>query len=96
MRSERLAAQTAMVGLEEQSRDVGGASDADRRGQTLVNGAFSSRGTLAGRFSDNEERQVYRYLCAGLFAVVRNPYAYRLVELTPEGGACSLSSSTCC
>jgi hypothetical protein len=54
--SERLAVQTAMVGLEEQSRDVGGASDADRRGQTLVNGAFSSRGTLAGRFSDYEDR----------------------------------------
>jgi hypothetical protein len=79
-----MAVRTAMVVLEERLRDVGGISDTGRRGQALVNDVLSSRDTLAGRFSDDQVRQGYRDLYAGVFAIVRSPYAHRLVDPAPE------------
>ncbi len=80
------AVRTALVVLEQRLRDVGGISDMGRSGQGLVNDVFSARGTMAGAFSEEQEREGYRNLYAGIFSVVRNRYAHRLVDPTPEDG----------
>jgi hypothetical protein len=81
-----MAVRTAMVVLEERLRDVGGISDERRTGQALVNDVLSGKGTLAGGFSNDPERQGYRDLYAGVVGVFRNRYAHRLVDPMPEDG----------
>ena len=81
-----IAVRTAMVVLEERLRDVGGISNTGRIGQALVNDVFSGKGTLAGEFSTDPERQGYRDLYAGVVGAFRNRYAHRLVDPTPEDG----------
>jgi hypothetical protein len=80
------AVRTAGVVLEERLRDVGGITDSARTGRDLVNDVYSNRGTLAGKFPQDSERQGYRDLYAGLVGALRNPYAHRLIDPTPEDG----------
>jgi len=80
------ALRTAGVILEERLRDVGGITDSARSGRDLVNDLFKKGGTLAGKFPQDSERQGYRDLYAGLVGVLRNPYAHRLIDPTPEAG----------
>ena len=80
------AVRTVGVVLEERLRDVGGITDSARIGRDLVNDVFGNRGTLAGKFPQDSERQGYRDLYAGLVGTLRNPYAHRLIDPTPEDG----------
>lgn len=78
---------TASVVLEERLRDVGQIVDSSLVGKTLVNNVFGDKGTLAGKFSEDSERQSYRDLYSGVVGLVRNPSAHRLIDPNPsEGG----------
>lgn len=80
------AVRTAAVVLEIRLRGVGGIADSHRHGRDLVNDVFGNRGTLAGKFPVDSERQGYRDLYAGIVGALRNPYAHRLIDPTPEDG----------
>lgn len=77
---------TAGVILEERLRNVGGITDASRIGRDLVNDVFGKTGSLAGKFPTDSEREGYRDMYAGIVGIVRNPYAHRLMDPTPEDG----------
>jgi hypothetical protein len=84
------AVRTEGVILEERLRDVGGITDQSRVGRALVNDVFGQSGTLAGEFAQDSERQGYRDLYAGVVGALRNPYAHRLIDPTPEDGGASI------
>lgn len=72
--------------LEERIRRAAGIADPGRTGRDLVNDVFGGKGTLAGRFESESERNGYRDLYTGVVGVFRNRYAHRLVDPTPEDG----------
>lgn len=80
------AARVALVILEERIRRVAGITDPNRTGSALVNDVFGGKGKLTDRFESESERNGYRDLYAGVFAVFRNRYAHRLVDPSPEDG----------
>ena len=84
------AVRTAVVVLEERLRDVGGIGDENLIGRNLVNKIFNDKGTLAGEFNHRSEQQSYRELYGGTVGVLRNRYAHRLVDPTPEDGGASI------
>jgi len=80
------AVRTAGVILEDRLRQVGGIRDAGRVGRDLVNDVFGQSGTLTSKFPSDSERLGYRDLFAGVVGALRNPYAHRLVDPSPEDG----------
>jgi hypothetical protein len=84
------AVRTAGVILEERLHTVGGIADSGRVGRELVNDVFGKQGTLVTKFPQDSERQGYRDLYAGVVGALRNPYAHRLVDPTPEDGGATI------
>jgi hypothetical protein len=80
------AVRTAAVILEERLKDVSGITGPKSDGRNLVNAIFGKEGTLAHKFTNESELQGYRELYAGVFGVIRNPYAHRLIDPSPEEG----------
>ena len=80
------AVRTAGVILEERLRDIGGITEAGARGKDLVSKVFGKKGTLAGKFKLDSERESYRDLYAGAVGTLRNPFAHRLIDPQPEDG----------
>jgi hypothetical protein len=84
------AVRTAGVILEERLRTVGGIAEPSRVGRELVNAVFGKQGTLVTKFPQDSERLGYRDLYAGVVGALRNPYAHRLVDPTPEDGGATI------
>ncbi len=84
------AVRTAGVILEERLRKLGGITDAHLTGPNIVNPLFGKDGTLAKKFRVDSEREGYRNLYAGIVGALRNPYAHRLIDPTPEDAMASL------
>jgi hypothetical protein len=80
------AVRTALVVLEERIRQAADISDPERTGRDLVNDVFGDKGNLSQVFESGSEKQGYRDLYAGVVGVLRNRYAHRLIDPTPEDG----------
>lgn len=80
------AVRTALVVLEERIRQAADISDPERTGRELVNDVFGDKGNLSQVFESGSEKQGYRDLYAGVVGVLRNRYAHRLIDPTPEDG----------
>jgi hypothetical protein len=74
------------VVLEERIRQAADISDPERTGRDLVNDVFGDKGNLSQVFESGSEKQGYRDLYAGVVGVLRNRYAHRLIDPTPEDG----------
>lgn len=80
------AVRNSMVILENRLRAVSGVSSRDVYGQKLVNKLFQQGGVLVDRLSDDDDRQGYRDLYAGIFELFRNEYTHWFKDPSPEDG----------
>lgn len=77
------AVRQACLVLEERLRNTGGMADSKLAGRELAYQVFGKNGTLTAKVGDPDG---YRDLFAGAMAVIRNPFAHRFIDPTPEDG----------